>query len=95
MHQLEQRGSLCRYPWLNFAGHVGIAFLCLTFVSPLTCALVSQRGSIPFKHLEPEAKVSKRGALFVCTVFAYRILYVKNSTITPQNMSFSIEAYKS
>ncbi|EFA10705.1 sideroflexin-1-3 [Tribolium castaneum] len=56
MNYLERRGTLCRYPWVNFPAHVGFAGLFLTFLSPLAYALYAQRPHMPYKHLETDLR---------------------------------------
>ncbi|KAJ8933199.1 hypothetical protein NQ318_008048 [Aromia moschata] len=52
----RKRGTLCRYPWLTVPASLGILGLCLTFATPLACALFKQKASMPYKHLEPELR---------------------------------------
>jgi hypothetical protein len=67
MNYLEGRGTLCRYPWLNFPAHVGIAGLCLLLLSPLACAFVREKAPMSYKHLEPELRVRCRIDFIVFT----------------------------
>ncbi|KRT80200.1 hypothetical protein AMK59_8391, partial [Oryctes borbonicus] len=54
MNHLERRGTLCRYPWMNLPTQVALVGLCLTFATPLCCALFRQRARIPFCRLEDD-----------------------------------------
>lgn len=58
MDYLEKRGTLCRYPWMTLPTTLGLLGFCLTFATPLACAFFKQKASMPYKHLEPQLKVS-------------------------------------
>ena len=54
MNSLERRGTLCRYPWIALPLQTLLLGLCLTFATPLCCALFKQWADIPFTRLEDE-----------------------------------------
>ncbi|KAL3268825.1 hypothetical protein HHI36_007919 [Cryptolaemus montrouzieri] len=53
---MEQRGTLCRYPWLALPTQTGLLGLCLIFATPAGCALFNQCQRLDFKELEPESQ---------------------------------------
>lgn len=54
---LEKKTTvLKRFPWANSPIQVLFCGLCLTFATPLCCALFSQRASISVDGLEPELR---------------------------------------
>ncbi|XP_069699488.1 sideroflexin-3 [Periplaneta americana] len=54
MNALEKRGFLARYPWSPAPIQLALLGVCLTFATPMCCALFSQRASIAVSSLEPE-----------------------------------------
>lgn len=58
MNALEKRGFLSRYPWTTAPIQLALLGFCLTFATPMCCALFSQRASISVSRLEPELQVS-------------------------------------
>ena len=58
MNALEKRGFLSRYPWMAAPIQLALLGFCLTFATPMCCALFSQRASISVSSLEPELQVS-------------------------------------
>ncbi|ENN81932.1 hypothetical protein YQE_01643, partial [Dendroctonus ponderosae] len=56
MDYLEKRGTLSRYRWLALPISLGVLGICLTFATPLACALFKQKASLPFFRLEDELK---------------------------------------
>nr|CAD7201918.1 unnamed protein product [Timema douglasi] len=57
MNWLEQKKFLVRYRWAAAPIQVGLVGLCLTFATPMCCALFSQKAAIPVSSLEPELQV--------------------------------------
>ncbi|XP_026285537.1 sideroflexin-1 isoform X2 [Frankliniella occidentalis] len=54
MNILDKRGFIRRFPWANAPIQTLFCGLCLTFATPMCCALFSQRASIAVDQLEPE-----------------------------------------
>jgi hypothetical protein len=54
MDNLEKRGVLKRIPWANSPIQILFCGFCLTFATPLCCALFSQIASINVSHLEKD-----------------------------------------
>jgi hypothetical protein len=59
MNALEKRGFLSRYPWSVAPIQLALLGICLTFATPMCCALFSQRASISVSSLEAELQVTK------------------------------------
>lgn len=57
MNWMEQRGTLCRYPWLALPTQTGLLGLCLIFATPAGCALFKQCQCMKFEELDCEAQV--------------------------------------
>ncbi|XP_024936340.1 sideroflexin-1 isoform X2 [Cephus cinctus] len=53
---LERRGLLRRAKWAAGPIQVILCGVCLTFATPLCCALFAQRVAIPLERLEPEVR---------------------------------------
>jgi hypothetical protein len=58
MNTLERRGTLKRMPWANAPLQVLLCGFCLTFATPMCCALFPQKASIAVDDLEPDLQVS-------------------------------------
>jgi len=56
MDRLEKRGVLARYPLMSAPLQVLLCGLCLTFATPMACALFPQKSSISVSRLEPELR---------------------------------------
>ncbi|XP_044755860.1 sideroflexin-1-3 isoform X2 [Coccinella septempunctata] len=56
MDWMEQRGTLCRYPWLALPTQTGLLGLCLIFATPAGCALFNQCQRISFDELDSTAQ---------------------------------------
>ncbi|KAF4528895.1 hypothetical protein B566_EDAN017324 [Ephemera danica] len=56
MNSLERRGTLRRMPWMGAPLQVLLCGFCLTFATPMCCALFPQRASINVSDLEPELR---------------------------------------
>ncbi|ODN01146.1 Sideroflexin-3 [Orchesella cincta] len=54
MDRLERRGFLSRYPMAGAPLQVIMCGICLTFATPMCCALFPQKSSIAVSQLEPE-----------------------------------------
>jgi tricarboxylate carrier len=58
MSRLENTAAFVKNPWLKAPVTVLLTGLCLTFSTPLCCALFPQRASISLQELEPELQSS-------------------------------------
>lgn len=56
MNRLERKGTLRRLPWMTLPIQVSLVGLCLTFATPLACAVFKQRAEIKYDNLEDEIK---------------------------------------
>lgn len=65
MNKLEQGPFLRKYPAMNGPSMVLLTGLCLSFSTPLCCALFPQRSSLPVSSLEPELQAAVRERTFV------------------------------
>jgi tricarboxylate carrier len=61
MNMLEKTSTYIKNPWLKAPTTVLLTGFCLTFSTPLCCALFPQKAAIEYKDLEPhlQASVSK------------------------------------
>jgi hypothetical protein len=53
MSRLEKSAAFIKNPWLKAPVTVLLTGMCLTFSTPLCCALFPQRAAIQLKDLEP------------------------------------------
>eukprot|EP01033_Poteriospumella_lacustris_P005754 gene5754-4120_t len=60
MSRLEKTAAFVKNPWLKAPVTVALTGLCLTFSTPLCCALFPQRAEIALKDLEPSLQESVR-----------------------------------
>ncbi|KAJ8684333.1 hypothetical protein QAD02_020125 [Eretmocerus hayati] len=60
MNTLERRKTLARYPWAAGPIQVLLCGVCLTFATPLCCALFAQRVSKPVQDLEEDVQETIR-----------------------------------
>jgi len=58
MSVLERSATYIKNPWLKAPSTVLLTGMCLTFSTPLCCALFPQKASIELKDLEPELQTS-------------------------------------
>lgn len=71
MARLEKTATFVKHPVLRAPATVLLTGLCLTFSTPLCCALFPQKAAISLKSLEPElqqvpnSKCSNRYAMFL------------------------------
>ncbi|KAH1005476.1 hypothetical protein HUJ04_006455 [Dendroctonus ponderosae] len=90
MDYLEKRGTLSRYRWLALPISLGVLGICLTFATPLACALFKQKASLPFFRLEDELKC-KLHKTHHCNapkyVFYSRILHIPDKVAKEQDIS--------
>lgn len=54
MNNLEKKGFLKRFPILNAPIQVVLCGICLTFATPMFCAMFPQKSSLAVSSLEPE-----------------------------------------
>ena len=54
MNKLEKTAAFIKNPWLKAPATVLLTGFCLTFSTPLCCALFPQKASIQLNQLEPE-----------------------------------------
>lgn len=60
MNGLERRGTLARKPWVNLPVQCACVAICLTFATPLCCALFKQISEINVTSLESDIQVLPR-----------------------------------
>jgi len=60
MQKLDTKGLFKRFPWANAPVQVGLVGLCLTFATPMCCAIFEQKASISVSSLEPELQEKVR-----------------------------------
>lgn len=57
MNHLEKKTNiLCKYRWAGSPIQIALCGVCLTFATPLCCALFAQKVAISVDSLEPEVK---------------------------------------
>ncbi|XP_071445300.1 sideroflexin-1 isoform X1 [Hetaerina americana] len=56
MNILERRGTLARYPWVGAPLQVFLCGFCLTFATPMCCALFPQKSSLSVSSVESSIK---------------------------------------
>lgn len=56
MNFLEKRNTLARAKWAAAPIQLAVCGVCLTFATPLCCALFAQKVAISVDHLEPEVR---------------------------------------
>jgi len=56
MSKLEKTAAFIKNPWLKAPATVLLTGFCLTFSTPLCCALFPQKASIDFKDLDEDLK---------------------------------------
>lgn len=56
MNFLERRNLLARAKWAGAPIQLAVCGVCLTFATPLCCALFAQRVPISIDNLEPEVR---------------------------------------
>lgn len=71
MMSLEKTPSFVKNPWLKAPTTVLLTGFCLTFSTPLCCAVFPQRASIEFKELEPALQESLKKKFPGHAVFYY------------------------
>ena len=71
MSQLERSALFVSNPWLKAPATVFLTGLCLTFSTPLCCALFPQKSAIRVEDLEPELQAKVRASHPEHSVFYY------------------------
>ena len=71
MMSLEKTSTFVKNPWLKAPTTVVLTGICLTFSTPLCCAVFPQRASIEFKELEPALQESLKKKFPGHSVFYY------------------------
>ena len=71
MAKLEKTVVLIKNPWLKAPTTVLITGICLTFATPLGCAIFPQTSTIDIKDLEPELQTSLRSKFPDVTKYYY------------------------
>lgn len=71
MARLERTAAFVKNPWLKAPATVLLTGLCLTFSTPLCCALFPQRASIALQDLEPELQTTVRARFPGVSTFYY------------------------
>lgn len=57
MNTMERQGHFVKRPWLATPLTIVVCGICLTFATPMCCALFEQRAAIKTDDLEPELRV--------------------------------------
>jgi hypothetical protein len=81
MNALEKRGFLSRYPWSVAPIQLALLGICLTFATPMCCALFSQRISISVSSLEAELQVIVYCTQYYGTLIEPTVNKDKHSTV--------------
>lgn len=71
MSRLEKTATYLKNPWLKAPTMVLLTGLCLTFSTPLCCALFPQRAAIKLDELEPALQTTLRGKYPGMNTFYY------------------------
>mmetsp|Transcript_16736 Transcript_16736/g.18132 ORF Transcript_16736/g.18132 Transcript_16736/m.18132 type:complete len:325 (+) Transcript_16736:59-1033(+) len=71
MSRLEKTATFIKNPWLKAPATVALTGLCLTFSTPLFCALFPQRAAIELKDLEPALQTEVQTKFPGVTTFYY------------------------
>lgn len=71
MNRLEKTAAFIKNPWLKAPATVLLTGMCLTFSTPLCCALFPQRAAIKLDALEPDLQASLREKFPNTTTFFY------------------------
>ncbi|KAF5304185.1 hypothetical protein FQR65_LT08079 [Abscondita terminalis] len=56
MNRLDRLGTLRKAPWMALPIQVSLVGFCLTFATPLACAVFKQKAEIKYDNIEPELK---------------------------------------
>lgn len=60
MNFLDRRNMLAKAKWAAAPIQLAVCGVCLTFATPLCCALFAQRVPVTIDHLEPEVQEAIR-----------------------------------
>ena len=60
MNYIERRNLLQKAKWAAGPIQVALCGVCLTFATPLCCALFAQKVAVPINRLEPEVQENLR-----------------------------------
>ena len=71
MSRLERTATYIRHPWLKAPTTVLITGLCLTFSTPLCCAIFPQKAAITLDQLEPDLQQRVKAKFPGQTTFYY------------------------
>lgn len=71
MSRLERTATFIKNPWLKAPATVLLTGLCLTFSTPLCCALFPQKAAIKFDQLEPALQEAAKAKYPGQTTFYY------------------------
>lgn len=71
MSRLEKTSAFVKNPWLKAPATILLTGLCLTFSTPLCCALFPQRAAIQLHDLEPELQTVSLFTLTFCQMLTF------------------------
>jgi hypothetical protein len=71
MSRLEKTAFLMKNPWLKAPTTILLTGICLSFSTPLCCALFPQKATITLNDLEPELQTKAKAAFPSATCFYY------------------------
>ena len=71
MNKLEKTATFIKNPWLKAPATVLLTGFCLTFSTPLCCALFPQKATIQMNQLEPELQATLKATYPGKTTFYY------------------------